>query len=505
MQTPAAQTPLYDAAGARAIDAHAIDDLGIAGIDLMRAAAAAAERVVRGRFPRALRIVVVCGSGNNGGDGYEVARLLREHGRDTRIVRVTTRAAAGDAAITLDAAITAGVPVDERPDGDLNDLLDQADLVVDALLGTGATGAPSGGVESAIAAIRDAGVPVVALDVPSGVDAATGEVPGVAIQADVTVAFHSDKVGLHIAPGRDLAGRIVVAPIGIPTQAPVAAAAVGVRDGRALLPGRSAGGSKYDAGAVLVIGGSLGMAGAPALVAAAALHAGAGVVTALVPEVVQPTVAGALREAMIRPLPSHRPDLEIARYAERARCVVLGPGIGRAPEAEAIVHAALTLERPLVVDADALWWVAREPATIAARTAPTIITPHAGEAAHLLDLTADEIARHRLRAAQQLVELTGAVALLKGADTIVLAPDGRLGIRLDDCAALATAGSGDVLSGIIGACVARGADAWTAAIVGAAAHVRAGRAAAASRPGGAIIAGDLIEHLVVLARPGSTL
>lgn len=505
MQTPAAQTPLYDAAGARAIDAHAIDELGIAGIDLMRTAAAAAERVVRGRFARAQRIAVVCGSGNNGGDGHEVARLLREHGRDARIVRVTARAAAGDAAATLDAAIAAGVPVDERPDGTLIDLLEGVDLVVDALLGTGATGAPTGGVETAIASIRDATVPVVALDVPSGVDASTGEAPGVAIHADVTVAFHGDKLGLHVAPGRDLAGRVVVAPIGIPAPTLVTAAAVGVRDGRALLPGRSVGGSKYDAGAVLVIGGSVGMAGAPALVAAAALRTGAGVVTALVPEAVQPTVAGTLREGMIRPLPSQRPDLEIARYAERARCVVLGPGLGRAPEAEAIVSAALALERPLVVDADALWWVAREPAAMVARTAPTIITPHAGEAARLLDIEPDEIARHRLRTAQRLVELTGAVTLLKGADTIVLAPDGRLGIRLDDCAALATAGSGDVLSGIIGACVARGADAWTAAIAGAAAHVHAGRAAAASRPGGAIIAGDLIEHLAVLARPGSTL
>jgi len=499
------QTLLYDAAGARAIDAYAIEEAGVAGIALMRAAGAAAARVVRGRFPHAQRIMVVCGSGNNGGDGYEVARLLHHHSRDVRIVRVASRAAAGDAATTLADAIAAGVTVAERADGELADLLTESDLVIDALLGTGATGAPTGAAERAIAAVCESGLPVVALDVPSGVDASTGEAPGVAIHADATVAFHSDKLGLRVSPGRELGGWVVVAPIGIPADLPVAPAAVGVRNGRALLPGRSSGGSKYDAGAVLVIGGSVGMAGAPGLVAAAALRAGAGVVTVLVPEAIQLTVAGELREAMVRPLPSNRPDLEIERYAERARCIVLGPGIGREPEAEVIVRSVLALDRPLVVDADALWWVARDPTAMATRTAPTVITPHAGEAARLLRIDAADIAQHRLATVRRLVDLTGAVALLKGADTLVLAPDGRFGVRLDDCAALATAGSGDVLSGIIGAFIARGADAWTSAMAGAAAHVAAGRAAAATRPGGAIIAGDLIEHLVVLAQPGSTL
>ena len=505
MRSASAQTPLYDAAGARAVDAYAIETLGISGIDLMRAASAAAERVVRGRFPQARRIVVVAGGGNNGGDGFEVARLLLLHGREPRIVRVATRPAAGDAATTLADVIAAGVPMHDQPDGAIAAQLADADLVIDALLGTGANGEPAGGVAMAIAAIRDSAAPVVALDVPSGVDASTGEAGGVAIHADVTVAFHGDKLGLRIAPGRDLAGQVVVVPIGIPDGLPVAPAAVGIRDGRALLPGRSSGGSKYDAGAVLVIGGSVGMAGAPALVAAAALRAGAGVVTVLVPDAIQPTVAGALREAMVRPLSSQRPDLEIERYAERARCVVLGPGIGREPEAEGLVQAALALDRPLVVDADALWWVARDVTAITARTAPTVITPHAGEAARLLGIDSQQIAEHRLATVRALVEHTGAVTLLKGADTLVLAPDGRLGVRLDDCAALATAGSGDVLAGIIGACIARGADGWTAAIAGAAAHVAAGRAATATRPGGAIIAGDLLEHLAVLAQPGSAL
>ena len=497
-----AQIPLYDAAGARAIDAQAIDERGVPGIALMRAAGAAAERVVRGRFPHARRVLVAAGAGNNGGDGYEVARLLAVNGREVRIARIAERPAAGDAATTLADAIAAGVPVH---DGPLDGLLDDVDLVVDALLGTGASGAPTGAVADAITAIRESGLPVVALDVPSGVDASTGEAPGPAIHADATVAFHGEKLGVRIEPGRTLAGRIVAVPIGIPADVDVAPAAIGVASAYDLLPRRRIGGSKYDAGAVLVIGGSVGMAGAPALAAGAALRAGAGVVTVLAPEAVQPTVAAWQREAMVRPLPSARPDLEIERYAERAAAVVLGPGLGRDPEAEGIVRAALALDRPLLADADALWWIARDPAAIRARTAPTVITPHSGEAARLLGVDAADLDAHRLRAVRDLVAETGATALLKGRDTLVLAPDGRLGVRLLDSAALATAGSGDVLSGIIGGCLARGVDAWTAAIAGAAAHVEAARAAVGRRRDGAIIAGDLIEHLSVLGRPGSAL
>jgi len=247
------------------------------------------------------------------------------------------------------------------------------------------------------------------------------------------------------------------------------------------------------------------MAGAPTLVAEAALRAGAGVVTVLVPEAIQPTVAGNVREAMVRPLASARVERQIAGYAERARAVVLGPGLGREPGADGLVRATLALDRPLLIDADALWWVAREPELLRQRTAPTVITPHAGEAARLLDVEAGWIAEHRLQTVRLLVEATGAVALLKGRDTLVLSPEGRLGIRARNAAALATAGSGDVLAGIIGACLARGADSWTAAIAGAAAHVQSARTATASVRGGAIIAGDLIEHLQVLGRPGSTL
>ena len=499
------QFPVYDAAGAQAIDAQAIALLAGSGESLMRSAAAAAARVVRGRFADARQIVVVAGSGNNGGDGYEVARLLQNDARTVRIIRVSARPANGDAATMLSEAIAAKIALLERPDGAIGDELVGADLIVDALLGTGATGVPTGAIGEAIADISAAGCPVVALDIPSGVDASTGEVPGTAIRADVTVSFAAAKLGLMVAPGCEHAGDVIVVPIGIPDEVVVAPVAIVVADGRDLLPSRSIGGSKYDAGALLVIGGSVGMAGAPTLVAEAALRAGAGVVTVLVPEAIQTTVAGNIREAMVRPLASARVERQIADYAERARAVVLGPGLGREPGVDELVRATLALDRPVLVDADALWWVAREPALLRQRTAPTVITPHAGEAAKLLDVEAEWIAEHRLQAVRLLVEATGAVALLKGRDTLVLSPEGRLAIRALDSASLATAGSGDVLAGIIGACMARGADSWTAAIGGAAAHVQSARTATVARRGGAIIAGDLIEHLQVLGRPGSTL
>ena len=505
MDSPKSQFPVFDAAGAKAIDAQAITLLGGSGESLMRSAAAAVARVVRGRFADAQRVVVAAGSGNNGGDGYEVARLLQTSGRSVRIVGVSSRSVSGDAAIMLAGAIAAGVTVIERPDGLIADELDGADLIVDALLGTGATGAATGAIAEAITAICASGVPVVALDIPSGIDASTGESLGVAVRADVTVSFDAVKLGLLIAPGCEFAGNVIVVPIGIPTEVEVVPVAIAVADGHDLLPARGVGDSKYDAGAVLVIGGSIGMAGAPALVAGAALRAGAGVVTVLVPESIQPTVAGTLREAMVRPLASSRVDRQIAEYAERARAVVLGPGLGREPGADELVRATLALDRPLVVDADALWWVAREPALLRQRTAPTVITPHAGEAAKLLGIDTEWIADHRLATVRALVEATGAVALLKGRDTLVLSPEGRLGVRAHHSAALATAGSGDVLAGIIGAYLARGADAWTAAIAGAATHVQSACTATATRSGGAIIAGDLIEHLRVFGLPGSTL
>lgn len=487
--------PLYDAAGARGVDAWAIGICGIPGEQLMAAAARAAARVARGRFPRARTVAVVCGSGNNGGDGHMVAHLLRRAGREARIIRVAGGEATGDAAGTLAAARAAGVPVVERPDGDIGADLEGADLIVDALLGTGAEGAPTGRARIAIEAMGAVPAPVLALDVPSGVDASTGEVVGVAVAAEVTVAFHADKVGLRVAPGRDLAGEVVVVPIGVPPGAPIEPAAVALADPRGLLPRRSLGGSKYDAGAVLVVGGAPGMGGAPSLTAAAALRAGAGLVHCAVPVSIQPLVAAWNREVMVHALPMDDPEPILLDLVRRVDVVAVGPGIGRSAPADRLIDALLEVDRPLVVDADGLWWLGDDLGRLRGRSAGTVVTPHAGEAARLLDRDTDAIAARRLDAARALAERSGAVALLKGADTLVVDPGGRVGVRDGACAALATAGSGDVLTGIIAAFAARAVDPWTAALAAAAVHLAAGRRAAAARSGGAIMAGDLIEGL----------
>jgi len=486
------QTPLYDADGARAFDRIAIEELGVPGIDLMRAAGRASDRVRRGRFAGLRRIVVAAGPGSNGGDGCEVARLAHAAGCAVAVLRVAERASTGDAARAQADAAAAGVPIRERPDGAIADDLADADLVVDALLGTGARGAPRGAVARAIEAITASGLPVLALDQPSGVDASTGEVPGPAVQADCTVAYHCDRLGLRVEPGRGLAGDVVVAPIGIPDGIRVAPAAVRVASAAGLIAPRTDTGSKYAAGAVLVVGGAVGMAGAPLLAAEAALRAGAGVVTVLVPDAVHATAAGWLREAMVRPL-GDDPAARIAAYAERAAAVVLGPGIGRDAPADAIVRAALALDRPLVVDADALWWCAADPAPLAARTAPTAITPHSGEAARLLGCTARQVQDDRLQAAQTLAAQLGGTVVLKGSGSVIAAASRRPQINPTGNALLATAGTGDVLAGMIGAALARGLSAWEAARLSVHRHGASADAWARCHPGRAMTASDLMR------------
>ena len=483
------QSVLLDAEESRAIDRAAIEQHGIAAATLMAAAAAGAARVARGRFPRAQRVLVVGGGGQNGGDGFEVARLLRLAGRDVRVVRVASRPSTGAAAEMLQAALLAGVPVRESPTGSIEDDLLSVDLVVDALLGTGATGAPRGGVAAAISAITASGLPVLALDIPSGVDASTGEVPGVVIQAVVTATFHAEKVGLRVMPGLLRAGTVVTVPIGAPTGPPGRITLV--QQGSVRRRGRA--GSKYDAGVVVVIGGATGMTGAPALAASAALRAGAGVVIALVPPAIVSTVAMRRSEVMVRPIVDAS---EVPLLAERADAIVIGPGLGREPAAADIVRQALAVDVPVVVDADALWWLAQDPSLLGRRRAVTVLTPHAGEAARLLQVDSGEIAAHRLASVRDIAERTGAICVLKGSDTLLAASDGRCAIRAGDNAGLATAGAGDVLSGIIGAFIARNDDPWQAVQAATLAHLAAADAAAARRSG-AIMAGDLIEHLPV--------
>jgi NAD(P)H-hydrate epimerase len=481
----------------RAADAAAIA-AGVPGTQLMAAAGDAVAHVVRVRYPVARRVVCVCGGGANGGDGLVAARRLRSLGVDASCLVVATRPYEGDALEACEQAVAAGVPVSRV--GAVGDGLRGADVVVDALLGTGRSGEPRGAVAEAIRAIATAGAPVVAVDVPSGVDASTGEVSAVAVCADVTVTFHAPKIGHVVLPGRSHAGVLVVVPIGIPPG--TAAAAPARLAGAAViaaLAARPAFGSKYDAGSVLAVGGSRGMTGAVVLCARAALRAGAGLVVAAVPALEQPVVAGLVVEPMTLACADADGGLapaaaeEVLRRAARSSAVAVGPGCGRAPGTAAFVREIVpAVEVPLVLDADGLHAIGTDLGLLAGRTAPTVITPHAGEAARLLGVDTDHVAAHRLHAARTLAERTGAVCVLKGADTIIVAADGRLAVRDGDDARLATAGTGDVLCGTIAGLLARGASPFEAAAAGAAAHLAAARAVPAGR---ALVASDLIDRL----------
>src|SRR5829696_704689 len=377
--------------------------------------------------------------------------------------------------------------------------------------GTGFEGSPREPVGSAIWAINEQDGPVVACDVPSGVNASTGEVEGEAVSAVVTATFHGSKVGLHVNPGKEHAGHVEIVEIGIPRGAPGASTA-GLISERVLdlYPRRPRSGSKFDSGVVVVVGGSMGLTGAPTIAARSAQRAGAGYVQVAVPGPVQQAVNLRLLEQMSRGLPDddgfHTPAgvADVEEMAERAGAVVLGPGIGRADGAQEFARGvAVAVEAPLVVDADGLNAHAGRLELFRERDAPTVLTPHEAELGRLLGEDPEEIAAHRVRYAREAAEQSGAVVVLKGDDTIVARPGGPLAISQGGSPALATAGTGDVLSGLIGALLAKRMDPFEAAALGVLAHARAAEAAAVERLGpDHVMAGDVIEALPAGLSPG---
>jgi ADP-dependent NAD(P)H-hydrate dehydratase / NAD(P)H-hydrate epimerase len=501
---PAWLTPLPDAAQQRAADAWAIGEHGIPSLELMERAGAGLAEVVRHRAPEG-RIVVVAGKGNNGGDGLVVARLLRESGREVDVLLLADGAElSGDARANLDRLPEPGArPFDPGA-------LDGAAAIVDAILGTGAVGEPRDPARSAIAAInaRTGGL-ICACDVPSGVDGSTGEVAGEAVRADATVTFHAGKPGLWISPGKAHAGEVTVVDIGIPEGPPVTPSvgliAPGVLDD---VPHRAHDSTKFAAGSVLVCGGSVGLTGAPCMAAEAAMRAGAGYVTALVPASLNIVFEQRLLEVMSVPLPDKdgtltQRALEVAlERTERAGALVLGPGLGRKPATFKLARrlaGAVTI--PLLLDADGLNAHEGRLEALAERSAATVLTPHAGELARLLEIESAEVAAHRLRCVREAAARADAVVLLKGDDTIVAAPDGRAGVSPGGAPALATAGTGDVLSGVIGAYLSKGMDPFHAACAGVFVHARAGQLAARAIGTEGVIASDVIA-LLARARAG---
>ncbi len=387
--------------------------------------------------------------------------------------------------------------------GDLDAWLQGSGVIVDAIFGTGFEGAPREPAIAPIEAANRCGAPIVACDIASGVDASTGEVEGVAIEASITVSFHAAKIGHRVAPGKSCTGRLVVVPIGIPDGAPVEPAA-GEIDAAVigLAPGRGAASTKFSSGQVAIAGGSRGLTGAVRMSSLAAIRAGAGYATVAVPADLEQVFEIAQPEVMSVGCPGGDGCLApgsakaVLKTFEGAAAGVFGPGLGRDPGTVELAREAVPqIEAPLVLDADGLNAFAGRLSWIAARPAPTLLTPHAGELGRLLGRPSEEIAAHRVELAREAARTAGAVVVLKGDDTIVT--DGeRLAVNVLPAPALATAGTGDVLSGIAAAMLARGLEPFAAACAAVIAHARAGRAAAA-RVGAAesVIATDVIDSI----------
>jgi hydroxyethylthiazole kinase-like uncharacterized protein yjeF len=498
--------PLYDAEGMRATDRWAIEEQGIPSLDLMEAAGRALADAVAELEP-AGPVRVVCGKGNNGGDGFVAARRLRELGFAVDVLLLWPASeVAGDAAANLER-----IEAHELGPDEIVERLRDSGVVVDAIFGTGFAGAPRQPARVAIAAINGCGAPVVACDIASGVDAASGEVEGEVVAATLTVTFHAPKVGQLVAPGKWMTGELRVAPIGIPAGAPAAPVAGTIEPGvLVLLPHRGAQSTKFTSGQVTVAGGSRGLTGAVRMSSLAAIRGGAGYATVAVPADLQEIFATADPEVMSRAVPSSgdgcfAPDsgAPLLDAFEGAAAGVLGPGLGRDEGSLTLVRAvAPRLEVPLVIDADGLNAFAGRLSYIAARPAPTILTPHAGELGRLLGRDSEEIGAHRLATAREAAAAAGAVVVLKGDDTIVCDPEGRVAVNSVSAPGLATAGSGDVLSGLTAALLARGLEPFAAACAAVLAHARAGREAA-RRIGAAesVIASDVIAAIPFGLRP----
>jgi ADP-dependent NAD(P)H-hydrate dehydratase / NAD(P)H-hydrate epimerase len=491
---------LYDAEGMRAADRWAIESEGVDSLELMETAGRAVAAAVAGLRPDG-PVRVVCGKGNNGGDGLVAARLLGEMGFEAEVLLLWPAAELSeDAGANLRRLRT---PVAEVGADDVASRLADSGAVVDAIFGTGFSGAPREPATSAIEAIGDCGAPVVACDVASGVDAAAGEIAGAAVRATVTVTFHGAKIGHYVAPGKWATGELIVAPIGIPAGGPEPSAA-GVIDPAVLglAPKRGAESTKFTSGQVTIAGGSRGLTGAVRMASVAAIRAGAGYATVAVPADLEPVLEAAEVEVMSRGVGATPGRLGtdsaggLLAAFEKAAAGVFGPGLGREEESLALARAIVPrIEAPLVVDADGLNAFAGSLAYLASREAPTILTPHAGELGRLLKREPAEISAHRLEAAVEAASRSGAVVVLKGDDTIVT--DGeRIAVNAVAAPGLATAGSGDVLSGITAALLARGLEPFAAACAAVIAHARAGQEAA-RRIGAAesVIASDVIAAI----------
>lgn len=491
-------TALHTAAAVREMDRRSIEEHGIPGYTLMTRAGEASVAALLAHWPLATRISVVCGGGNNAGDGYVIARLLRASGRSVRVGTLAHPGRlAGDAAQAWRDAVAAGVPVNTFEAAQLDD----AHVIVDAILGTGLERALTGDWAAAIDAVNAAharGVAVLAVDIPSGLHADSGEVLGTAVTADLTVSFIGLKLGLFVGDGPGRSGAVVFADLGTPAAvraaAPVAAERYTGADRGVLLAPRPRAAHKGDHGHVLVVGGDSGYAGAARMTGEAAARVGAGLVSVATRAAHAGAIAAARPELMIRGIEA--PD-ELDPLLARASVLALGPGLGQQAWGRALFEYACGVAQPLVLDADALNLLAQTPR----RRTDWVLTPHPGEAARLLGTTTAAIQTDRLGSARALVARYGGVVVLKGAGSVVAQADAPPALILAGNPGMGSGGMGDVLTGAIAGLLAQGLAPATAARLGAWLHATAGDLAAADGGQRGLLATDLLPHLRRLANP----
>lgn len=510
--------PIFTADEMRRLDARAIAELGIPGASLMENAGRGAAEVIAAELARlgsrrsaaGKTVTVVCGKGGNGGDGFVVARWLKRRGVRPRVLlAVPARDIGGAAAGKLRELTRSGIRsrmIEDAPG--LEQALADSDLVVDALLGTGARGPATGLAARAIDAINASGRPVVALDVPSGLPADGESPPGPAVRASVTATFAGLKRGLVMGAAVELAGRVEIVPIGIP-PAEVARGSVTFllepRDIARLFPPRPRDAHKGTYGHLLLVAGSAGKTGAAALAAEAAMRSGGGLVTVATPASQQPIVASLIVEAMSEPLPetaartiAAKAQEVVTELAASREAVAIGPGLGRDQETQQAVRGLVRdLDKPLALDADGLIALAGHLPTLRGVPAPRCLTPHPGEMATMLGTTTAEVQRDRIGCVRDFATTHGVHVVLKGARSVIGGPGGRVWVNPTGNPGMASGGTGDVLTGMLGAFLARGLDPEAALLAAVYLHGSAGDAAAARVGEESLVARDVIAAIPV--------
>jgi NAD(P)H-hydrate epimerase len=498
----------------RRVDQRATRDLGIPGATLMENAGRGAAECIQAALAdfglprRGVRVAIVCGKGGNGGDGFVVARWLKQAGHRVEVFLLARpEEVRGDPAVKLREMERRGIRALVVEDAaTLARALPSAQLVVDALLGTGARGAPAPLIARSIEHVNGCGRPVVALDLPSGLPADGGPPEGPAIRAALTATFAGLKRTLVGGPGVALAGRVVVVDIGVPAAEiarGVATFLIEALDVARHFPERARDGHKGSYGHLLVVAGSVGKTGAAALASRGAMRAGVGLVTVATPACVQPVVASLLLEAMSEPLPDTpagtialKARERLGELAERRDAVALGPGLGLDEDTQAVARSLVfECDRPMTVDADALTALAGHLDRLRGAPAARCLTPHPGEMARMLGATVADVQRDRIATARQFATAWEVYAALKGATTVVGLPDGMVLLNPTGNPGMASGGTGDVLTGVLGAFLARGLEPAAAVPAAVYLHGLAGDVAAERVGQESLVAGDLIEAL----------